>query len=96
MKKLNSSGKEESIQMAKKEDLDNAFKSNNIQVKNNVGYDLVYVYHMAKADFFGTSIISERHLFQFVKDYLDDVDGYDGLPMTRFYADCIGSGTPIM
>ena len=51
---------------------------------------------MAKADFFGTSIISERHLLQYVKDYLDDVDGYDGLPMTRFYADCIGSGTPIM
>jgi hypothetical protein len=24
------------------------------------------------------------------------VDGYDGLPMTRFYADCIGSGNPII
>ena len=32
----------------------------------------------------------------FVKDYIDDPDGYEGLPFTRFYADCIGSGTPIM
>ena len=29
-------------------------------------------------------------------DYLDDPDGYRGLPFTRFYADCIGSGTPVM
>ena len=96
MKKSNSTGKEEPIPVTKKEDLDTLFKNNNIVISNNIGYDLVYVYHMAKADFFGTSIISERHLLQYVKDYLDDVDGYDGLPMTRFYADCIGSGTPIM
>lgn len=54
------------------------------------------VYHMAKSDFFESSIISEQYLLQFVKDYLDDIDGYDGKALTRFYADCIGSGTPIM
>lgn len=96
MKKANSSGKEEPIQMMSKEDVDKSFKAHNITINNDVGYDAVYVFHMSKADFFGTSIISERHLLQYVKDYLDDVDGYDGLPMTRFYADCIGSGTPIM
>ena len=25
-----------------------------------------------------------------------DVDAYNGMPFTRFYADCIGSGNPIM
>ena len=30
-----------------------------------------------------------------VKDVVEDPDGYDGLPFTRFYADCIGSGTSI-
>lgn len=59
-------------------------------------YDVMYVYHMAKSDFFESSIISEQYLLQFVKDYLDDIDGYDGKALTRFYADCIGSGTPIM
>ena len=29
-------------------------------------------------------------------DYIDDVDAYPGMPFTRFYADCIGSGTPIL
>lgn len=96
MKKKDSSGKEVEIQKSTKEDIENLFKTHNIKLENNIGYDAVYVYHMAKADFFGTSIISDRHLLQYVKDYIDDVDGYDGLPMTRFYADCIGSGTPIM
>lgn len=96
MKKKDSSGKEVDVQKTSKEDLENLFKAHNLKIENNVGYDVVYVYHMAKADFFGTSIISDRHLLQYVKDYIDDVDGYDGLPMTRFYADCIGSGTPIM
>jgi hypothetical protein len=26
---------------------------------------------------------------------VDDPDGYPELPFTRFYADCIGTGTPI-
>lgn len=67
-----------------------------LKVDNCVGYDVMYVYHMAKSDFFESSIISEQYLLQFVKDYLDDIDGYDGKALTRFYADCIGSGTPIM
>lgn len=71
-------------------------KNNNITIENCIGYDVMFVYHMAKSDFLGTSLIDERALLQYVKDYVDDPDGYDGLPMTRFYADCIGSGTPIM
>lgn len=51
---------------------------------------------MAKADFLGSSIPDETHLAKFIKDYVDDKDAYDGMPFTRFYADCIGSGTPII
>lgn len=76
--------------------LDIADFNNSKKVDNCVGYDVMYVYHMAKSDFFESSIISEQYLLQFVKDYLDDIDGYDGKALTRFYADCIGSGTPIM
>ena len=32
----------------------------------------------------------------FVRDYIDDSDGYDGLPFTRFLADCIGRGKPVI
>ena len=32
----------------------------------------------------------------YVKNVCDDPDAYDGIVFTRFYADCIGSGTPII
>ena len=58
-------------------------------------YDCLYVANMAKADFLGSSLMDERQLLQYVKDYTEDPDGYEGLPFTRFYADCIGSGMAI-
>ena len=59
------------------------------------GYDDVYIANMCKADFLGKSVVDELHLVQYVKDVVEDPDAYDGMPFTRFYADCIGSGTPI-
>ncbi len=96
MWRLSQDGKKEKIQMTPKDEIQTLFKNYNITVDNCVGYDVSYVYHMARSDYFGKSITNDRNLLQFVKDYIDDPDGYDGLPMTRFYADCIGSGTPIM
>ena len=89
-------GKPEEVTLTPKSELEQLFRNYGIKVDNCVGYDVMYVYHMAKSDFFESSIISEQYLLQFVKDYLDDIDGYDGKALTRFYADCIGSGTPIM
>lgn len=96
MWRLSQDGKKEKIQITPKDEIQTLFKNYNITVDNCVGYDVSYVYHMARSDYFGKSITNDRNLLQFVKDYIDDPDGYDGLPMTRFYADCIGSGTPIM
>lgn len=59
------------------------------------GYDDVYIANMCKADFLGNAVPDEINLVQYVKDVVEDPDGYEGLPFTRFYADCIGSGTPI-
>ena len=96
MWKKNASGQKDKTQFSKKEDIQEIIKKYNITIDNDIAYDVTYVYHMAKTDFFGTSILDERRLIQYIKDYVDDPDGYDGLPMTRFYADCIGSGTPII
>lgn len=96
MWKKSADGKKEPIKPMKKEDMMELFKKYEIKVENCVGYDVMFVFHMAKSDFYGSSLIDEKRLVQYVKDYIDDPDGYDGLPMTRFYADCIGSGTPIM
>ena len=58
--------------------------------------DCVYVANMAKSDYYKSAITDEMHLALFIKDYMDDEDGYDGLPFTRFFADCIGKGQPIL
>lgn len=96
MWRLDSKGDKKRIIVTPKEEIKEMFKRNAIEVENCVGYDVMFVFHMAKSDFMGSSLKDEKSILQWVKDYIDDPDGYDGLPMTRFYADCIGSGTPIM
>lgn len=92
MKKKNQLNKIDKITPYTKDNLDAMMKANNVSIDNNVGYDALYVLNMAKADYYGSSIIEESRLIKFIKDYLDDPDGYDGVAMTRFYADCIGKG----
>lgn len=70
-------------------------KRYNVQLNNKFGYDYVYIANMCRADYLGSSITDEGHVAMFIKDYVDDPDGYEELPFTRFYADCIGSGKPI-
>jgi len=79
-----------------KEGLEGLLGKSDVRLERNVGYDHVYVANMAKADFLGSSIPDEAHLAKYVKDVIDDADAYEGMPFTRFYADCIGSGTPIV
>ena len=67
-------------------------KRNNLIIEKDNGYDTCYVFMMLKADY-GDIITNESILLKMVKAYIDDADGYDGLPFTRFYADLIGSGS---
>lgn len=76
--------------------VDILLKRYDLKLENNKGYDDVYIANMCKFDFLGSSIDNEIKLAQFIKDYIDDADAYEGMPFTRFYADCIGSGTPII
>lgn len=95
MKKKNQLNKIDKITPYTKDSLDSMLSANNIVIENNIGYDALYVLNMAKADYHGSSIVEDVRLIKFVKDYLDDPDGYDGVAMTRFYADCIGKGIAI-
>lgn len=79
-----------------KEKVDALLQQHGIELKNDKGYDSVYVCNMAISDYYGSSIVNQQYLAMFIKDYVDDEDGYPGLPFTRYYADCIGSGTPVM
>lgn len=90
-----STGKSEPVVMLDLAKTEEILKRFGVDCTQYTGYDHVYVINMAKADYYGSSIVDEQHLALFVKDYLDDVDGYDEIAMTRYYADCIGSGQPI-
>ena len=84
------------VTMKSKEEVDAILKRNNVEIKNDEGYDAVFVMHMGLSDYFGSSIMDELHLAMYVKDVLDDEDGYEGIALTRFLADCNAKGIPII
>lgn len=88
--------KEEPLDYMDKEKTEEFLKKYNVTIQNDKGYDKIYVLNMKRADEFKSSIPDEAHLALSVKDYLDDVDGYSSVAFTRFYADCIAKGEPIM
>ena len=78
-----------------KDKIDDIMNKYNIKLQNNELYDYVYVYNMGNNDFMGSSIIDEQHLALYVKDVIDDQDGYDGIVFNRWYADTVTTGIPI-
>ena len=70
-----------------REALETMLKTNGVELRSKHIYDAVYVANMAKADFYGSSLSDEMHLAKYVGDYINDPDGYDGMPFVRFYAD---------
>lgn len=75
-----------------KEAIEQILKNHGITIQNAQGYDCVYVANMAKASYLGSSLQDEARIARFVKDYIDDQNGYEGIVMTRFFADIIGKG----
>ena len=82
-------------QAMSKDKVDELLKNHNIKLKNNELYDYVFVCNMGNNDFMGSSILDERHLALYVKDVIDDEDGYDGIVFNRWYADMVTSGIPV-
>lgn len=95
MYKRNSLDKKIPIQSWNKDSVDKLLNKYGVTIENKISYDYVFAANMCIADYYGSSIIDEQHVALFIKDYVDDPDGYEELPFTRFYADCIGSGIPI-
>lgn len=96
MEKEDANGNKKKLQPYTREQVEGMLKQQNIELKNNKSiYDAVYVANMAKSDYLGSSIPGEQYIVKFIKDYLDDPDGYEGIALTRFYADCNGKGLPL-
>lgn len=91
--KMKKDGKK--LQAISEEQMETILKNAQVEIENDILYDALYVINMAKADFFGSSITTDNALAKFVKDYLDDEDGYDGIAFNRFLADCARKGVVI-
>lgn len=80
----------------KKEEVEQKLKTAGIQLKSAQLYDHVFVADMCRADYLGSSIPNDDvHIALYVKDVIDDPDGYDGLPFNRWYADMCRKGIVI-
>lgn len=75
-----SNGTEVPLEPISKDKLFDMMKQNGVYLDNNDNlYDAVFAANMCKADYLGSSITDEKHLCLYVKDVIDDVDGYDGI-----------------
>lgn len=90
-----SNGKDTKITPYNKEQVKTILEGQGISLHNDQLYDSVYVANMCKADFLGSSITDERHLAKYIKDVIDDPDGYDGIVFNRWYADMCYTGVAI-
>lgn len=88
-------GKEKPLVPYTKEQVKNILTQHGVSLRNDQLYDSVYVANMCKADFLGTSIPDERRLAMYVKNVIDDPDGYDGIVFNRWYADMCYTGVAI-
>lgn len=78
-----------------RDQLDSILRLHGVELEHDEGYDALFVFHMGMSDYLGSSVVDEARLAKYVKDVLDDVDGYDGIAFTRFIADCNGKGVPV-
>lgn len=88
-------GREVKLRPYTKEEYKSILAKYGITLKNDQLYDGQYVACMCRADFIGSSIPDEAHLAKYVKDVIDDVDGYDGIVFNRWYADMCYTGIAI-
>ena len=95
MYKVDNMGRKKPIPVYTKEQVQNLLNSNNIRLQNDQLYDSTYVANMCKADFYGSSISDDSHMALYIKDTIDDPDGYDGIVFNRWYADMCYKGIPV-
>ena len=86
---------DEPIQPVTKDIIDEILEQYDIKLKNNIGYDYVFVGNMCKADYYGSSIIDDKHFALYIKDTIDNEDAGDGTTMRRWYATMIANGVMI-
>ena len=77
----------ERIKAMSPQEVDTLLKEFKVELKNKKGFDHVFVANMGLADYLGESVPDMEHLARYVKDVIDDPDGYEGIAFCRWLAD---------
>ena len=78
-----------------KEQASEWLRGKGVTLKNDKGHDSAYVLAMARADYMGSSITDDQHLALYVRDFLDDPDGYPTKAFDCFVVSCRAKNEPI-
>ena len=96
MRKRNkATGGEERLTPIDMDNFEQTLKKHRVEIPASDLYDAAYLASMVEADFWGSSIEDEEHMARYIKDVICDEDGYEGLVMCRFLADCSAKGNVI-
>lgn len=74
------------------EDLKMMLERNRVEIDPTDVYDALYLASMVQADYWNSSIEDEKHMAKYIGDVLCDPDGYEGVVLCRFIADCNAKG----
>lgn len=77
------------IQAMSPNEVDRLLKEFHIELKHKQGFDHVFAANMCLADYLGESVPSMEDLAKYVKNVIDDPDGYDGIVFCRWIADVV-------
>lgn len=75
------------IEPLKREEVDKMLKTFDVTLEHNKDYDHVFVANMGKADYLGDSIPDMQYLARYIKNVIDDPDGYEGIAFCRWFTD---------
>ncbi len=90
----NTGNGDERIKAQSYEEVENVLSNQGVIVKNDNGYDKAYIMAMCRADY-PNAVPDDTHIALFVKEYLDDVDGYEEKAFRHFYCDMVAMGYDI-
>lgn len=87
MKREDSDGNLVEIRSLSAEEVNDLLERTGVKVSHGTEYDRVFVANMCLADYLGESVPDMEHLAKYVKNVLDDADGYEGIAFCRWFAD---------
>lgn len=76
-----------------KSKIDSMLQSHNITLQNNQLYDYIYVANYAMSVYYGSALIDEKSLVNYIKDTIDTEQ--DDMIFTQWYAKMCRLGIPI-